>query len=491
MPAVEEQPTVEEQPEVPADWDCPDDPPPADVDVAEDARVEQASTAQEVLGEPPSTAQESTQEPAQDATPPKARSWLDEGHTVAESNEDLKEKSSETATGEPGLAPTQPKSASPTFHAVPDEGVSKASASIPLAMPLSKAACGPPPQSQELHGVTFTEEGASKAAAVARHDASGAEPLAVAAPHSADPQGPPPPPHAGGPVAYPGQPALAGMPVPHGYPPLGYPPHGYPPHGFMPQFPHGAPAPHGYAPPCPYPPGHPMSRPPHYPAPPGAYPGQVGAPPGAYPGQAVRPPIQAYGAPPQQPPGILAPMGSMPAGPPPGIHHSRPPAAWVGTRPSSPTRKESHHKSKKDKHDKHDKHHKHDKHGKHDKKKKHGRKDSSPSRSRSRQRRRASTRQPSPVPLQPSRPTPPARPTGYNVFISNIPPDLTAVDLAEALTDVSEQRIEAVDLFRDAQGFATGEALVVFASYADACNSVARYHGGDLNGRKLNVVLRP
>jgi len=95
------------------------------------------------------------------------------------------------------------------------------------------------------------------------------------------------------------------------------------------------------------------------------------------------------------------------------------------------------------------------------------------------------------MPLPVARATPPARPQGYNVFISNIPADLTAVDLAEALTDVSEHRIEAVDLFRDAQGFATGEALVVFASYSDACNTVARYHGGDLNGRKLNVVLRP
>merc|ERR1711920_296992 len=133
-----------------------------------------------------------------------------------------------------------------------------------------------------------------------------------------------------------------------------------------------------------------------------------------------------------------------------------------------------HEKHKKDKH----------KHDKHDKKKKRRRSSSSRSRHK-RDRRRHSSRQSDPAPA--ARATPPPRPQGYNVFISNIPADLTAMDIAEALSDVSEQRIEAVDLFRDARGCATGEALVVFASYADACNTVARYHGGDLNGKTLNV----
>lgn len=82
------------------------------------------------------------------------------------------------------------------------------------------------------------------------------------------------------------------------------------------------------------------------------------------------------------------------------------------------------------------------------------------------------------------------RPIGFTVYVNNIPPDLAAVDLAEAFADVSQQRVEAVDMLRDVQGSPTGEALVVFASLADAQNTVTRYHGGDLNGRRLQVVLK-
>jgi len=77
---------------------------------------------------------------------------------------------------------------------------------------------------------------------------------------------------------------------------------------------------------------------------------------------------------------------------------------------------------------------------------------------------------------------------GYQVRLTNIPQELTARDLAEAFTEVSASRVESVDLLRDGAGRATGEAVVIFAALSDAQNAVRRYHGGDLNGRRLEAV---
>lgn len=80
-------------------------------------------------------------------------------------------------------------------------------------------------------------------------------------------------------------------------------------------------------------------------------------------------------------------------------------------------------------------------------------------------------------------------PPGLTIRLSNLPPELTARDLAEAFGEVSSGRIESVDLLRDQGGNATGEAIVVFSNNPDAQNAVRRYNGGDLNGRVLKVVL--
>jgi len=77
---------------------------------------------------------------------------------------------------------------------------------------------------------------------------------------------------------------------------------------------------------------------------------------------------------------------------------------------------------------------------------------------------------------------------GYQVRLSNVPPELTARDLAEAFGEVSTNRVESVDLLRNREGKATGEGVVVFNSMTDAHNAVRRYHGGDLNGRRLLAV---
>ena len=45
-----------------------------------------------------------------------------------------------------------------------------------------------------------------------------------------------------------------------------------------------------------------------------------------------------------------------------------------------------------------------------------------------------------------------------------------------------------VDLLRDGAGRATGEAVLIFAALRDAHTAVQRYHGGDLNGRRLEAV---
>lgn len=100
-----------------------------------------------------------------------------------------------------------------------------------------------------------------------------------------------------------------------------------------------------------------------------------------------------------------------------------------------------------------------------------------------------------PVVLQaaPSAPPPaaalsPPPPSGYQVRLTNVPPELTARDLAEAFGEVSQSRVESVDLLRDGSGRATGEGTIVFNTMPDAHNAVRRYHGGDLNGRRLQVV---
>lgn len=77
---------------------------------------------------------------------------------------------------------------------------------------------------------------------------------------------------------------------------------------------------------------------------------------------------------------------------------------------------------------------------------------------------------------------------GYQVRLSNVPPELTARDLAEAFGEVSQTRVETVDLLRDRSGVATGAAVVVFGSMADAKGAVLRYNGGDLNGRRLKAI---
>lgn len=74
--------------------------------------------------------------------------------------------------------------------------------------------------------------------------------------------------------------------------------------------------------------------------------------------------------------------------------------------------------------------------------------------------------------------------------LSNVPTELTARDLAEAFTEVSLSRVESVDLLRDGRDRATGDAVVVFSSVTDAHNAVKRYHGGDLNGKKLHAVYK-
>eukprot|EP00927_Polykrikos_kofoidii_P060680 TRINITY_DN55604_c0_g1_i1.p1 TRINITY_DN55604_c0_g1~~TRINITY_DN55604_c0_g1_i1.p1 ORF type:complete len:357 (-),score=49.22 TRINITY_DN55604_c0_g1_i1:83-1153(-) len=86
-----------------------------------------------------------------------------------------------------------------------------------------------------------------------------------------------------------------------------------------------------------------------------------------------------------------------------------------------------------------------------------------------------------------ARVVPPPQP-GHQVKLCNIPPDLTARDLAEAFGKISQSRVESVEVLRDSTGAPTLEAYVVFNSLADAQHAVRRYHGGDLNGRQLRVL---
>lgn len=73
----------------------------------------------------------------------------------------------------------------------------------------------------------------------------------------------------------------------------------------------------------------------------------------------------------------------------------------------------------------------------------------------------------------------------HKVHLGNLPPEITAKDLAEAFGEVSACPIESVDVMHDKDGFAS--AVVVFTSGSDAENAIRRYNGGDLNGRRLEV----
>lgn len=77
---------------------------------------------------------------------------------------------------------------------------------------------------------------------------------------------------------------------------------------------------------------------------------------------------------------------------------------------------------------------------------------------------------------------------GFQVRLGNIPQELTARDLADAFGEIAETRVESVDLLRDGAGRPTGDAVVIFGGMNDAQNAVRRYHGGDLNGRRLKAV---
>lgn len=83
---------------------------------------------------------------------------------------------------------------------------------------------------------------------------------------------------------------------------------------------------------------------------------------------------------------------------------------------------------------------------------------------------------------------PPSGKHGFQIRLSNAPPELGAQDLAEAFLSVSQGRVESVDVLRDTRRQPTGEVVVIFSIIGDAHNAVNRYNGGDLNGRRLIVV---
>jgi len=69
-----------------------------------------------------------------------------------------------------------------------------------------------------------------------------------------------------------------------------------------------------------------------------------------------------------------------------------------------------------------------------------------------------------------------------------VPPDLKAADLADAFHGICKGNVESVDLLRDDKGKPTGAATIIFSTMDDAQVAVQRYHGGDLNGQRLQVV---
>jgi len=80
---------------------------------------------------------------------------------------------------------------------------------------------------------------------------------------------------------------------------------------------------------------------------------------------------------------------------------------------------------------------------------------------------------------------------GFLVRLRNVPEELLAKDLAEAfLAVVTHGRVESVDVLHDSMGRSIGEARFIFSSQADAHNVVQRYHGGDLNGKRLEVTFQ-
>lgn len=66
------------------------------------------------------------------------------------------------------------------------------------------------------------------------------------------------------------------------------------------------------------------------------------------------------------------------------------------------------------------------------------------------------------------------------VKVQNVPYDLTWKDVKDALSEVG--KIERCDVDR-------GEATIVFGTQKDAARAVQNYNGGDMNGRKIRVML--
>ncbi|CAE8604237.1 unnamed protein product [Polarella glacialis] len=268
------------------------------------------------------------------------------------------------------------------------------------------------------------------------------------------------------PVPGPGEPPpghlrLLGPPGMPGMPPgafFGHP--GAPPPWLA--FPRGPPPPGYRGPPVghPLPPGMAMyarpppilvNRPPHF----------MGGPPPGYPPHPGALPLH-YGAhaPPRPGPPVLGDGPGRPVGPPPGYYPPGYPAPPPGDSAAQKSRRSDRDRDR-------------DRRGDRDRDRDRG--DRGP-----------------PAVLQPVAAVQAAPafvpPPGFQVRLSNIPNELTAKDLAEAFTEVSTSRVESVDLLRDGAGHATGEAVVIFSAKPDAENAVRRYHGGDLNGKRLEAV---
>lgn len=77
----------------------------------------------------------------------------------------------------------------------------------------------------------------------------------------------------------------------------------------------------------------------------------------------------------------------------------------------------------------------------------------------------------------------------HQVRFKNVPSDLTAQDLHEALCTHVKDGLMSVDMLRDSHGRFTEEALVTMKCKKDAQSVAGRFHGGDLNGRIISVAL--